>query len=341
MSPPVIYVRQEGTFCNAVLEACRSWVRTRILVRRDLSKWQGPDPPPEVAVVDLTPMWRDCQPRPTLFRTPLGEYFRFVTDEEHHALCWSGLPEWYVQRYPGRFVHCGLTKSEAHEWLRFNGYDTPSEDRSSLSYTDVDSRPDEEISTMSGLPSRPCRGCGTPFWIYALYCPQCGMERWGRTFKNEMLEGPGWFNHDTGEEFEGRELPSQASIDGLPAQPARPQAEGRTGTSVANRKRTEDQKGGERAPTSAEQTDTPSRLVVTRKPPRATLDNQEFNLTDEQAAFLSILYENLNQWVEPGVFREDPNLAGCRLDRVKNGLDKDLQAIVKAKPGTGYKMILA
>src|SRR5262245_49624400 len=77
-------------------------------------------------------------------------------------------------------------------------------------------------SALSHLPTSPCRGGGTLFWIYTHYCPQCRMERWGRTFKNEMLEGPGWFNHDTGEEFEGRELLSQASIDGLPAQPARP-----------------------------------------------------------------------------------------------------------------------
>ena len=59
---------------------------------------------------------------------------------------------------------------------------------------------------MSELPSRPCRGCGTPFWTQALYCPQCGLKRWEPTCSNEYLQGPGWFNFDTGEQFEGEKI---------------------------------------------------------------------------------------------------------------------------------------
>src|SRR5215213_6136420 len=50
---------------------------------------------------------------------------------------------------------------------------------------------------MSELPTYPCRGCGTPFWTYALYCPQCGRKRWSKTLNGVAT------NHDTRETITG------------------------------------------------------------------------------------------------------------------------------------------
>jgi hypothetical protein len=82
-------------------------------------------------------------------------------------------------------------------------------------------------------------------------------------------------------------------------------------------------------------------LLVRLAPPRASLDGKEFNLTDEQAAFLDILVRHVNQWVEPKIFDEVPILAGVRRDRIKRGLPDRLKKMITGKGGGGYKLVLA
>jgi hypothetical protein len=82
----------------------------------------------------------------------------------------------------------------------------------------------------------------------------------------------------------------------------------------------------------------PKRLVVTRNPPRATLGDEEFNLTDEQAAFLDILNRDQGHWVAPEVFEKDPLSADTRRDRILKSLPKPLGEIIQSKRGSGYKM---
>jgi hypothetical protein len=85
------------------------------------------------------------------------------------------------------------------------------------------------------------------------------------------------------------------------------------------------------------------RIEVRRNPPSVTLDGgNPQGLTDEQAAFLEILFANLGQWVEPERFERDPTLKSVRIDRILNGkkFPKAFRALIEGKPGTGYRMTL-
>ncbi len=82
------------------------------------------------------------------------------------------------------------------------------------------------------------------------------------------------------------------------------------------------------------------RLKVSRKPPRATLDGVDYNLTDECAAFLDLLLKHRG-WVKPADWKSDPILAEVtHRTRVVKRLPVALQAIVESSPSTGYRLRL-
>ena len=76
-------------------------------------------------------------------------------------------------------------------------------------------------------------------------------------------------------------------------------------------------------------------------PPRASLNGQDFNLTDEQAAFVDVLARHRNQWVEPELFDKRPILVDARRDRIKDRLPDPLKGLIKSQPDVGYKLTLA
>jgi hypothetical protein len=82
---------------------------------------------------------------------------------------------------------------------------------------------------------------------------------------------------------------------------------------------------------------TSDRLLVSRKPPRATLDGNDFNLGDEQAAFLDLLHQNLNHWVEPAMFEADSILTGLRRDRIKRSLPSPCKRSSQASPAVATR----
>jgi hypothetical protein len=81
-------------------------------------------------------------------------------------------------------------------------------------------------------------------------------------------------------------------------------------------------------------------LTVTRIPPRASLNGQSFNLTEEGAVFLDILNSKpTGHWIRSEAFDAEPLLEGVRRDRIK--LPPELRKIVEGRPGKGFRIKLA